>query len=223
MSNANNPNAGSSSSTQRHPALDLLSRYRAILSAAWTHRAEIAGPRRLADEAAFLPAALSLQDTPVHPAPRRFAFGIMALFTIALVWSIVGKVDIVAVAPGRIIVSERTKLIQPLEASVVRRVLVKDGDKVQAGQVLVELDPTIASAEKLSVQEQLKASQSEVWRTAALQHRLAQPANSQMLLNKELVTYAERGLKANLTAKNGKTGAQSISSGPRLDSQGAAS
>ena len=159
--------------TSRHPAYDLLCRYRAIVGAAWTHRAELAGPKRLADEAAFLPAALSLQDTPVHPAPRRFAFGIITLFTIALVWSIVGKVDIVAVAPGRIIVSERTKLIQPLEASVVRRVLVKDGDSVQAGQVLVELDPTIANAEKLSVQEQINASQSEMLRTAALLQRLA--------------------------------------------------
>ncbi len=140
---------------QRHPAFDLLARYKAILGAAWQHRAELAGPKRLADEIAFLPAALSLQDTPVHPAPRRFAFGIIALFTLALIWSIIGKVDIVAVAPGRIIVSERTKLIQPLEASVVRRVLVKDGDTVQAGQVLVELDPTIASADKQSVQEQL--------------------------------------------------------------------
>ena len=184
----------------QHPAFDLLSRYKAILGAAWTHRAELAGPKRLADEAAFLPAALSLQETPVHPAPRRFAFGIIALFTIALVWSIIGKVDIVAVAPGRIIVSERTKLIQPLEASVVRRVLVKDGDTVQAGQVLVELDPTIASAEKLSVQEQLNASQSEILRTAALLQQLAQPAaNQRILLNKELLRHSGLGLQADLS------------------------
>jgi hemolysin D len=158
---------------QRHPARDLLSKYSAIFQSAWQHRAELAGPARLADEAAFLPAALSLQDTPVHPAPRRFALGIMLLFFIALVWSIFGKVDIVATAPGRIIVSDRTKLIQPLEASVVRRVLVKDGDRVQAGQVLVELDPTIATAEKLSVQEQLNAAASEVYRTQTLQHLLS--------------------------------------------------
>ncbi len=83
-------------------------------------RDELAGPKRLADEAAFLPAALSLQETPVHPAPRRLAIAICALFAIALVWSIVGQIDIVAVAPGRIVVSERTKVIQPLEVSVVK-------------------------------------------------------------------------------------------------------
>ena len=58
---------------QRHPAYDLLCRYRAILGAAWTRRAELAGPKRLADEAAFLPAALSLQDTPVPTRVRQFS------------------------------------------------------------------------------------------------------------------------------------------------------
>jgi hemolysin D len=152
----------------RHATRELLGRYRAVFRAAWAHRTELAGPKRLGDEAAFLPAALSLQETPVHPAPRRLAFGLMALFVLAVLWAIFGQVDIVAVAPGRIIVSERTKVIQPLEASVVKRVLVKDGDWVKAGQVLVELDPTTASADKSSVQQQLAAAWSEERRTTAL-------------------------------------------------------
>lgn len=160
--------ATSAAPAPRHPVLELLARYKAILQAAWAHRAELAGPPRLADEAAFLPAALSLQETPVHPAPRRLAWGLMALLVAALAWSILGQVDIVAVAPGRIIVSDRTKIIQPLEASVVRRVLVKDGDRVKAGQVLVELDPTDASADKSSAQEQLAFAHSEAQRTTAL-------------------------------------------------------
>ena len=154
--------------TSRHPALDLLARYRAIFGAVWDMRHELSGPKRLADEAAFLPAALSLQETPVHPAPRRFAIAICALFVIALAWSVVGQIDIVAVAPGRIVVSERTKTLQPLETSVVRKVLVKDGDAVQAGQVLVELDATNASADGANAQEQLAWAQSEESRTTAL-------------------------------------------------------
>ena len=157
----------------RHPLIELWTRYRAVFKAAWEHRAELAGPQRLADETAFLPAALSLQETPVHPTPRRLAWTIMVLFVLVLVWSIVGQIDIVAVAPGRIIVSDRTKVIQPLEASVVKSVLVKDGDRVRAGQVLVELDPTMASADKASVQEQLNAAISEEQRTAALLKALA--------------------------------------------------
>jgi len=164
-----------------HPVLELLARYRAIWSLAWSHRAELAGPSRLTDEVAFLPAALSLQETPIHPAPRRFAWGVMLLFVLALLWAVLGKVDIVAVAPGRIIVSERTKVIQPLEASVVKKVLVKDGDRVQAGQVLVELDPTMAAADKASVQEQLKAAISEELRTRFLLQLLTQPKQAVQL------------------------------------------
>lgn len=160
--------ASTQPSPQQHPALELLGRYRAIFHAAWQARHELAGPKRLADEAAFLPAALSLQETPVHPAPRRVAYALMALFVLALAWAVFGQVDIVAVAPGRIVVSERTKLVQPLENSVVRRILVKDGERVRAGQPLVELDPTSASADKAAVEEQLKASISDAVRARAL-------------------------------------------------------
>lgn len=166
--------APSGASRLPHPVVGLLRRYGAIFKLCWAHRQEMAGPARLADEAAFLPAALSLQETPVHPAPRRLALLLISLFLIALAWAIVGKVDIVAVAPGQVVVSERTKVIQPLEPSVVLRVLVKDGDRVQAGQLLVELDPTMAMADSGSVGEQLMQSQSELARTTALLDALSQ-------------------------------------------------
>jgi len=156
-----------------HPLADLLARYQAIFAAAWAARHELAGPKRLADETAFLPAALSLQETPVHPAPRRVALALCALFAIALAWSILGHVDIVAVAQGRIVVSERTKTIQPLEAAVVRRILVGEGEAVRAGQVLVELDATNAAADGASVHEQLAAAQADARRAANLLAALA--------------------------------------------------
>jgi len=158
----------SAAATPRHPLIELMARYLAVFQAAWAARHQLAGPKRMADETAFLPAALSLQETPAHPAPRRVAWAVCALFVIALVWAIVGQIDIVAVAQGRIVVSDNTKTLQPLEASVVKRVLVKDGDAVEAGQVLVELDATNASADGASVQEQLNAMVSEERRTTAL-------------------------------------------------------
>jgi hemolysin D len=157
----------------RHPVLELLARYRAVWSAAWAARHELAGPKRLADEVAFLPAALEIQETPVHPAPRRAAWAIMALFVVALAWSIVGRVDIVAVAPGRIVVSDGTKLVQPLEAGIVTAIHVKDGQHVEAGQVLVELDPTTATADSLAVQSQTAAATAEAERAQALLVALA--------------------------------------------------
>ena len=73
-----------------------------------------------------------------------------------------------AVAPGRIVVSDGTKLIQPLEASVVKVIHVKDGDKVKAGQVLIELDATAARADNTRVTQDRVAALSEAWRTRAL-------------------------------------------------------
>ena len=151
-----------------HPLRELARRYAAVFAIVWQHRHELAGPARHADEAAFLPAALSLQETPVHPAPRRFALAICALFVAALAWACLGHVDIVAVAPGRVVVSQRTKTLQPLETSVVRQVRVKNGDAVSAGQVLVELDATNALADGATLAEQWRAAASDERHSAAL-------------------------------------------------------
>lgn len=146
----------------------MLARHLAVLRAAWAARAALTPVAREGDEAAFLPAALSLQDTPVHPAPRRLAWALMALFTLTVTWAVFGELDIVAVAPGRVVVSDRTKLIQPLERSVVRTIHVRDGQQVEAGQALVELDPTAARADMASISEQRKAAESDEVRAQAL-------------------------------------------------------
>lgn len=193
------------SANLRHPVADLLARYRAVLGAAWQVRHELAGPKRLADEAAFLPAALSLQETPVHPAPRRLAVALMLLFAAALLWAVLGEIDIVAVAPGRIVVSERTKLIQPLERSVVKRVLVKDGDRVVAGQPLVELDRTAATADKTSMDDLLKASESDVVRARALLRLLGNPTLGHLPTSGDAQLQAEW---ADITARLAKLAAE---------------
>ena len=158
----------------RHPLIELLARYRAIFKAAWDRRDELAGPRRMLDEQAFLPAAIALQEIPPHPAPRRAIIAICTLFTIALLWACFGQIDIVAVAQGRIVVSQRSKTIQPLEISVVKAIHVKDGDKVKAGDLLVELDSTLTAADSTRVGEERSSVLSETLRTQALLTALRQ-------------------------------------------------
>src|SRR5262245_62052298 len=102
--------------------------------------------QRHREELAFLPAALEIVETPPSPLGRLTVYTIVALFCIALAWSFIGRIDIVASASGRVIPSGRTKVIQPLETGVVRAIQVRDGQIVKAGQVLVELDPTINEA-----------------------------------------------------------------------------
>ncbi len=171
----------------------LWQRYAAVASAAWRQRRQLAGPRRSADELAFLPAALCLQHTPVHPAPRWLAFLLIGLLALALGWACMGQVDIVAVAPGRIIVGDRTKTIQPLERSVVQHVLVRDGDHVESGQALVELDPTIAAADTHAVREQIAAAQSELARSRSLLQALDMARDNAAAVPAPLVLPAPDG------------------------------
>jgi hemolysin D len=127
--------------------LDLLKRYAAIFSHVWKLRRELDPPHRLPHEAQFLPAALELQETPVSPAPRIVAWLLMAFALIALLWAIFGQIDVVATAQGKIVPNEGSKLIQPIETAAVKAIHVVDGQAVKAGQVLVELDATMARAD----------------------------------------------------------------------------
>ena len=118
-------------------------------------------------ELAFLPAALEIVETPPSPIGRSIALTIAAVFALALSWACIGTVDIVATAPGKIIPSGRTKLIQPFESGVVRAIHVRDGQSVKAGDLLIELDPTMSGAELAHNQNDLLAARLEAARLRA--------------------------------------------------------
>ncbi len=126
---------------------EFIGRYTQVFKAAWSVRATLDPPKRSQDEIAFLPAHLELTDTPISPASRWIMRAIMAFFCVALLWAIFGKLDIVAVAPGKTVVGSRTKVIQPAETAVVKRILVRDGQSVKRGQLLIELDATGTEAD----------------------------------------------------------------------------
>jgi len=107
------------------------------------------------DELAFLPAALEIVETPPSPVGRAVAATIAAAVCGAIAWACLGHVDIIAVAQGKIIPTGRTKVIQPLESGIVAAIRVRDGDRVVAGQVLVEFDRTVTTAERNRVANDL--------------------------------------------------------------------
>jgi hemolysin D len=118
-------------------------------------------------ETAFLPAALEVVETPPSPIGRAVGLTIILLFCAALGWASLGKVDVVATAPGKIVVNGRTKVIQPAETGVVRAIHVRDGTTVKAGDVLIELDPTISAAELDHVKSDLIAAELDIARLRA--------------------------------------------------------
>jgi hemolysin D len=122
---------------------------------------------RSAQELAFLPAALEIVETPPSPVGRAIGATIILIACVALAWASLGQIDIVSSAQGRIVPSDRVKLIQPLEIGVVRTVLVEDGQNVKAGDVLVEIDPTINEAEARQARRDLKITQLDIARLRA--------------------------------------------------------
>ncbi len=128
--------------------------------------------KRSRAELAFLPAALEIADTPPSPTGRWIVWSVIAVFSLALSWVCLGKVDIVAVASGKIIPSGRTKTIQPFETGVIRAIYVRDGQKVSAGDALIDLDTTINAAEQNHLKADLLAAELDI---ARLKAELASP------------------------------------------------
>ncbi len=115
-------------------------------------------------ETRFLPAALEVIERPVSPTGRLTAWALGIFVCVALAWLTLGRVDVVASAPGKILPSGNTKLVQSAGSGVVAAIHVRDGDHVTKGQVLVDLDTTLAGAELAQAQKALLSDQLEVER-----------------------------------------------------------
>ena len=134
-------------------------------------RLEKEGPsplKRVRGEIEFLPAVEEVTDAPPSPLGRGILVAIAGFFTIAIIWATVGEVDIVATAQGRVIPSDNVKVIQPLETGVVRAILVRDGQSVKKGDILVEFNPTGAAADAARLARELITAQVTTARLEAL-------------------------------------------------------
>ncbi|MBF0126311.1 MAG: HlyD family type I secretion periplasmic adaptor subunit [Magnetococcales bacterium] len=120
----------------------------AIACQTWQEERHKPADDRLEHETAFLPAVLEITEAPPSPTGRWIGRLLIFLFTVALLWSIFGRVEIFATAQGRIIPSERVKVIQPLESGVVSRIYVKEGQEVEKDELLIELDPSDSKADE---------------------------------------------------------------------------
>jgi len=116
---------------------------------------------------AFLPAALEVQETPPSPIGRAIIWTIVILFIVAIIWGVVGKMDVVAVAQGQIIPSDRVKTIQPLEIGKIKAIHVSEGQHVKEGDLLITLDSTYTQADADQIQQQLFQVGQEVRRQQA--------------------------------------------------------
>jgi hemolysin D len=103
----------------------------------------------------FAPGLLAIQECPPPKLPRAVLFAVAALCSVMLLWATFGKLDIVAVAEGKLVPQTYVKIVQPAEAGIITEILVKEGDAVESGQVMVRLDPTLTGADQQSLAHEL--------------------------------------------------------------------
>lgn len=125
------------------------------------------------EEADFLPAALEVAERPVSPTGRVVAWVSMIGLAIAIVWTVFGRVDVVASAPGTLIPTGNIKLVQSPGTGVVRAIYVRNGDFVRKGQALLDLDPTIVGADLAAAEKALATAELDIARSRAIADALA--------------------------------------------------
>ncbi len=90
------------------------------------------------------------QDTVYRHVPKKAAnalYLLLAVILVSFVWAYFAKLNVATNANGKIIATGHLQEVQHLEGGIVKRIDIKDGDRVKAGQVLVELDNTRFASE----------------------------------------------------------------------------
>jgi hemolysin D len=146
----------------------LASRYGSVFMHAWRERHSSANRFLNEDEAAFLPAALAIQQKPLSATVRWTGRTLMGLVAFTVLWACVGTIDIIVTATGKVVPSSRTRTITSVDVAVVRALHVQEGQQVKAGDVLLELDASATDAERDKAVGDAGTSVLEVARSRAM-------------------------------------------------------
>jgi hemolysin D len=141
--------------------------WRATRDALAEERTRATGRLR-SQELDFLPAALEVIERPVSPTGRVTAWVLIVGLFVTIGWLVFGLVDVVATAQGRIVPSDEVKLVQASNSGIVRRIYVHDGDVVRRGQPLIDLDPTVSTADQAQAQKGLMEAELNAARNKAI-------------------------------------------------------
>ncbi len=127
----------------------------------------------------FLPAAEEIVETPAAPLGALVVWLVTLLLVVALAWSYFGRIDIVAVANGKISTEGSTKTIQPAISGVVTNINVREGQHVKKGEALLALDKTTAEKDVATASQSLNTARVE----RDILRRLAVGGNTDEIIN----------------------------------------
>ncbi len=152
-----------------------------------------------AEESEFLPAVLEITETPISPTWHYVVWTVVGFLLAGLLWAIFGQVDEVAVAPGKLIPSGYVKTLQAEDKGIVKAIHVREGDRVKAGQVLIDLDPTVSGADFDRIRKEVAYYSLTVERLIAERERLPFVPTRLPGMRAEDVEYQLRLYTANMT------------------------
>ena len=106
-------------------------------------------------------------DLPPSPLATRLLHCLLALLVCTGLALAFGRLDIVAVAEGRLVPRVALPIVQPASAAVLAEVLVAEGDTVLPGQLLIRLDPAEVEADVRALSVEVAARQLQLRRVDA--------------------------------------------------------
>ncbi len=120
------------------------------------------------DRHEFKPLLVEIEDRPLNPLGRALLWTVIAFMTLGSLWLFFAKIDVVVGARGKVIPYGEIKVLQPIETGVISKLLVKEGELVKKGQILVEIDPSVTETNLESKQKNLELLELETLRIMAL-------------------------------------------------------
>ena len=82
---------------------------------------------------------------------------LIGLFSAGVYWAANSRIEELARATGRVVPSGKARVVESLEGGIVQEILIREGDAVEAGQVLVRIDDTGSSASLGELRAQMQA------------------------------------------------------------------
>lgn len=120
------------------------------------------------DKHEFTPLLVEIEERPTSPLGRSLFWTLLAFITIGLLWLFLAKIDVVVSARGKVVPDGEIKTLQPVETGVIGSILVKEGQSVKKGEVLMEIDPSVTQSDLASQQKNLSLLELEIERLDAL-------------------------------------------------------
>ena len=121
-----------------------------------TERLDKAFAAKEATPREFLPGLLRVEEAPPSPLGRTVLRVLLGLLALLLIWSIVGSLDIVAVAEGKLVPQSFLQIAQPAESGIVKEILIEEGQHVASGQVLMRMDAVTSNADVKSLEAEVQ-------------------------------------------------------------------